>query len=163
MESFVEEGSHDTSPQLATSKQTSVEKKARFEAGPTVLRPQPTLVYAEGRSDAMALTGSSDLVASGLSSSGSSKRYSRESIASVVPSNILLRYLLTFCLQTVIAALEAGDLDQVNRLCEAADLDLDICRVGEFDLSVFRTIFDNIYHVVDTKREASATDDVSVL
>lgn len=36
---LVKEGSHVTSPQLTTMKQTSVARRARFEAGSSVLHP----------------------------------------------------------------------------------------------------------------------------
>lgn len=50
----------------------------------------------------------------------------------------------------------------MNRLRGAADLALDIGRVGGFDVSEFKTIFDNIYMIVDAWQKASATDAVSI-
>lgn len=111
MESFIEEGLHATSQQLATSKQTSVDKKARFEAGPSLLRPQTVHAFIEGLSDAMVLAGPSGSMASWTSSDRSSERYNWEGITGVVPSNVLIRNLLTHRLQTFITALEVGDLD----------------------------------------------------
>lgn len=55
-------------------------------------------MFAEERSDAMALIGYSSSMASGTSLGGSSKRYSREGIVGIVPSNILVINLLTLSL-----------------------------------------------------------------
>lgn len=106
----------------------------------------------------MALVSSSGSLALRTSSGESFERYSREDIAGVVPSTIFVWNLLTLCLQTFIAALEKGDLDQENLLRGAANLALNVGRVGDLDVLWFRTTFDNIYHVVDMWREASATD-----
>lgn len=130
MESFVEKCSHATSLHLTTSKQTSITKRARFEAGPSVLRSQTALAFTEGRPDVVALAGPSGLVASWTFSCRSFEMYSREGIASVVPSNILVRILLTLSLQSFITALEAGDLNQVNKLRGATDLILDGDQMG---------------------------------
>lgn len=100
MESFVEQGSHASSPQLTVPKKTLVTRKARFKVGPSVLRQRNTLTFAERRSDAMVLIGFSGSVALGTSSGGNSERYSREGMADVVPSHSLIRNLLTLSLQT---------------------------------------------------------------
>lgn len=126
MESFIEEGSHATSPQLTMSKQTSMAQKARFEARPRVLRPQTTLALVEKRSDAMALVGSSG----GHPRVGSLLLW----YANVVPSHVLVKNLLTLSLQTFIAAFKVNDLDQVHRLREDADLALDVGRVSSLDI-----------------------------
>lgn len=77
-------------------------------------------------------------------------------------SCILVRNLLTVSLQTFLAALEACDLDQVHRLRRAADLPLDVGRVGGLDVFDLKTTFDNIYQIVDASREASTTDAIAI-
>lgn len=49
-----------------------------------------------------------------------------------------------------------------NRLRGAANVALDVGRMSGLDVLGFRTIFDNIYHVIDAWREISATDTMSV-
>lgn len=91
-----------------------------------------------------------------------SERYSQEGIVGIMPSNVLVRNILTLSLQTFIAALEVSNLDQVNRLCRATNLTLDVGRATGLDISEFRTIFNSIYLIVDAWFEASTTDAVSI-
>lgn len=83
-------------------------------------------------------------------------------MADAMSSRILVRNLLTVSLQTFLAALEECDLDQVHRLRRAADLPLDVGRVGGLDFFDLKTTFDNIYQIVDASREASTTDAVAI-
>lgn len=98
MESVVEKGSHAIMPQLTTSKGALTAKRARFEASNCALRPQTALVFTQSQSDTLALASPIGSVAFGTSSGGSSERYSREGIAGVVPSNVLVKNLLMFSL-----------------------------------------------------------------
>lgn len=83
-------------------------------------------------------------------------------MADIMSSRILVRNLLTVSLQTFLAALEACDLDQVHRLRRAADLPLDVGRVGGLDVFDLKTTFDNIYQIVDASREAATTDAIAI-
>lgn len=83
-------------------------------------------------------------------------------MADIMSSRILVRNLLTVSLQTFLAALEVCDLDQVHRLRRAADLPLDVGRVGGLDVFDLKTTFDNIYQIVDASREASTTDAIAI-
>lgn len=74
-------------------------------------------------------------------------------MADFVSSRVLIRNLLTFSLQSFLAALEVGDLEQVHILHGVADLSVDIGRVEGLDISNFRARFDNTYHIVDVWRE----------
>lgn len=74
MRSFVEQGSHVTSPQLTTFKQVLLDKRVCFEVGASALRPQAALAFTEDRSDAMALADPNGSMAFGTSSEGSSER-----------------------------------------------------------------------------------------
>lgn len=140
MLSFVKEVSHATSSQPAMYKQASVARKASFELGPSVLRPQTALTLVKRRPEVMPLVGSSGLVDLGTSSGGSFERYNREGMADVVPSHVLIRDPLTFRLQSSLVALGEGSLEQLHRLCVAANLSLDVGKVRFRHLLVYNKL-----------------------